>query len=144
MMSVPTIVPSHKQADTDTSRLRLKPQAPVNGHVDGAWWPRSRDLAAELPELLAEIAPRMDPVGRISYHAPDWDPAPRKVTSGSHVVRLGWYLLLPSGTVDVISGLRRITLVVIPPETPEDAARAVLDRAGAADNTDEVATLLAT
>ena len=35
-------------------RLRLKPKAPRTGYVDGGWWPRSRDLVAELPEL-AEI-----------------------------------------------------------------------------------------
>ena len=36
-----------------TPRLRLKPKAPLSGYVDGAWWPRSDDLAAELPDLLA-------------------------------------------------------------------------------------------
>ena len=33
-------------------RLRLKPKAPTTGYVDGAWWPRSDDLAIELPDLL--------------------------------------------------------------------------------------------
>ena len=42
--------PSGPDADV---RLRLKPAAPTSGHVDGSWWPRSRDLAAELPDLLA-------------------------------------------------------------------------------------------
>lgn len=148
MTSVPTIVAPKPHVDPvdepSQARLQLKSQGSVTGHVDGAWWPRSRDLAAELPELLTEIAPRMEPVGRVSYRASDWDPAPRKLTLGSHVVRLGWYRLLPSDTVDVISGLRRLTLVVVPPETPADTARAVLDRAGGAENTDEVATLLAT
>jgi hypothetical protein len=35
-----------------TLRLKLKPKAPTTGYVDGAWWPRSRDLSAELPALL--------------------------------------------------------------------------------------------
>jgi hypothetical protein len=39
--------------------LRLRPTAPTTGHVDGAWWPRSQDLAAELPALLAVPAVRL-------------------------------------------------------------------------------------
>src|SRR2546423_14793772 len=31
-----------------TLRLSLKPKAPTTGYVDGAWWPWSSDLAAEL------------------------------------------------------------------------------------------------
>ena len=40
-------------------RLRLRPKALTTGYVDGAWWPRSRDLAAELPALLAVPAVRL-------------------------------------------------------------------------------------
>jgi hypothetical protein len=37
---------------------RLRPAAPVTGHVDGAWWPRTRELTPELPTLLAAAAAR--------------------------------------------------------------------------------------
>ncbi|WP_410639151.1 DUF5994 family protein [Amycolatopsis sp. lyj-346] len=40
-------------------RLRLKPKAPTTGYVDGAWWPTSRDLTAELPPILAVLAVRL-------------------------------------------------------------------------------------
>lgn len=33
----------------DLQRLSLKADVPTTGVVDGAWWPESRDLAAELP-----------------------------------------------------------------------------------------------
>lgn len=141
MTSTPTMAPSEDPAGTaDATRFRLRPPSALTGHVDGGWWPRSRDLAAELPELLTGIASRMEPVGRISYHPDDWDPAPRKLVTETHVVRLGWYRLLPAGTVDVISGPRRITLLVVPPQTPEDTARSVLERAADPTNTDVVAT----
>lgn len=80
----------------------------------------------------------MEPVGRISYHPDDRGPAPRKLVTETHVVRLGWYRLLPAGTVHVISGPRRITLLVVPPQTPEDTARSVLERAADPTNTDVV------
>ncbi len=46
----------------NTPRLRLKPKAPSTGHVDGAWWPHSDDLAAELPDLLAVLSVRLGPI----------------------------------------------------------------------------------
>src|SRR5439155_16889727 len=51
-----------------TQRFQLRPEAPTTGHVDGAWWPRSRDLAAELPALLAALAARL---GRVHRVGPD-------------------------------------------------------------------------
>jgi len=142
MTSVPTIATPFESPSTDSSRLQLRPSGPITGHVDGAWWPRSRDLAAELPALLEAIGPQMRPVGRISYNPADWDPAPRRVVVGAESVRLGWYRLMPAGTVDVISGLRRLTLIVVPAGTAADIADGLLSRAGNADNVADVATLL--
>src|SRR2546429_6174405 len=48
-------------------RLRLKPAAPVTGYVDGAWWPRNRDLSAELPSLLAALGSRLARIVRGTY-----------------------------------------------------------------------------
>ena len=58
-------------------RLRLKPKAPRTGYVDGAWWPRSHDLAAELPTLVEVLAVRLGPVGRVAYSIGAWDTPPR-------------------------------------------------------------------
>ena len=62
-----------------TLRLKLKPKAPTTGYVDGAWWPRSRDLSAELPALLAVLAVRLGRVQRVSFNLTDWDATPRPV-----------------------------------------------------------------
>jgi len=51
-------------------RLRLKPAAPAMGHVDGAWWPRTRDLTAELPALLAAVAARLGRIDRVTGPTP--------------------------------------------------------------------------
>jgi hypothetical protein len=57
MMSAPTIPSTAPVLDPrDQLRLRSKPKAPTTGWVDGGWWPRSRDLAAELPGLLSVLA----------------------------------------------------------------------------------------
>ena len=78
-------------SDTDV-RLRLKPAAPSSGHVDGSWWPRSRDLATELPTLLAAVAARVGSTERVSYHLGDWDPVGRSVDlDGGFAVRLSGF-----------------------------------------------------
>src|SRR4051812_49729893 len=61
-------------------RLRLKPKAPTTGWVDGGWWPRSWDLAAELPGLLAVLAVRLGGIERGSYHPGGGGPTVRKIS----------------------------------------------------------------
>jgi Family of unknown function (DUF5994) len=124
-------------------RLRLKPQGPTGGHVDGGWWPRSRDLAAELPSLLAVLAVRLGRIERFTYHLTDWRPAPRTIICGGGVVRLGGYRTQPAGTVNVLADSQRVTLLVVPPQTPPQNAHAALMAAGHRGNTDDVEALLA-
>src|SRR5690242_8329420 len=71
-----------------TSRLRLKPKAPTSGYVDGAWWPRSRDLSVELPTLLVVLAVRLGHIARVTYNLGAWDPAARRLSVEGHVIRL--------------------------------------------------------
>ena len=54
-----------------TPRLRLKPKAPQSGYVDGAWWPHSEDLTAELPDLLSVLSVRLGWIGRVIYNVND-------------------------------------------------------------------------
>jgi hypothetical protein len=61
-------------------RLRLKPKAPTT--VDGGWWPRSRDLAAELPSLLSVLAVRLGRIERVGYHIGEWVATLHKISFG--------------------------------------------------------------
>jgi hypothetical protein len=129
-------------SDTDV-RLRLKPAAPSSGHVDGSWWPRSRDLAAELPTLLAAVAARVGSTERVSYHLGDWGPVGRSVDlDGGFAVRLSGFRFQHPDTIDVLGPQRRITLLVIPPETSPLTADAALAAGAHPDNTDTVDALL--
>ena len=60
----------------ERSRVRMKPEAPASGVVDGAWWPRSNALAEQLPELLTELWDRLGGVERVSYNLGAWPGAP--------------------------------------------------------------------
>jgi hypothetical protein len=124
-------------------RLKLKPKAPTTGYVDGAWWPRSRDLSAELPALLAVLAVRLGRVRRVSFNLTDWTTAPRRIAVDGQPIRLGGFHSQHTHTVDVIGPNEpRITLLVIPPDTGQAAAHQVLMRAAGRGNTNNIGELL--
>ena len=87
---------------THTPRLRLKPKAPQSGYVDGAWWPRSVDLAAELPDLLSVLSVRLGPIDRVIYNVNEWAKPQAKIVAGGRTVRLDGYRRQPVSTVEVI------------------------------------------
>ncbi|MFF4570463.1 DUF5994 family protein [Streptomyces sp. NPDC001410] len=107
-------------------RLVLAPADTAPALIDGAWWPRSRDLKAELPVLIEVLDPLWGRITRVTVNPAFWPVIPRKVPVHGHVVHVGWFdaeqdphkLLLLSYTVG------RWDLLVIPPETePVTAAR---------------------
>ena len=125
-------------------RLRLRPQAPATGHVDGAWWPRSHDLTAELPALLAVLTVRLGEIPRVNYHLSEWDTAPRSIATTDGIrVRLDGFWTRPAHTVDLVAADRHhLTLLLVPPDTPSSAAHEAMMRAAHRDNTDTVEDLL--
>lgn len=124
-------------------RLKLKPKAPATGFVDGAWWPRSLNLATELPQLVEVLAVRLGRIERVSYHLGAWDAVPRRIHIEGQLLRLGGFRSQNPHTVDVI-GLngRRLTLLVLPPRTGEVIAHQVLMKAARRDNVDSIDELL--
>ena len=86
---------------------------------DGAWWPRSRDLAAEVPELIAELERRGVRVERFTYALGPWQAAPRKLVVNGRVVRTGGFRSMDPQVVCLTwhGGQRRADLLVVPPET---------------------------
>jgi hypothetical protein len=124
-------------------RLRLKPATPPSGHVDGSWWPRSRDLAAELPTLLTAVSDRLGSTERVSYHLGDWAPVGRSIdVGGGFAVRLSGFHFQQRDTIDVLGPQKPITLLVIPPETSPQTADDALAAAAQPGNTDTVDALL--
>jgi hypothetical protein len=47
------------------------------GRLDGGWWPRSRDLAVEVADLVEHLPARLGRVTRVRYSPADWDGADR-------------------------------------------------------------------
>jgi hypothetical protein len=126
-----------------TPRLRLKPKAPQSGYVDGAWWPRSDDLTAELPDLLSVLSVRLGPIGRVIYNVNEWPNPPAKFVTGGRTVRLDGYRLQPVSTIEVL-GLNRnkIVLLVVSPHAEPQQAHAIMMTAAGPNDASTVAGLL--
>ncbi|MCT7658378.1 DUF5994 family protein [Mycobacterium deserti] len=128
----------------NTPRLRLKPKAPTSGHVDGAWWPHSDDLAHELPDLLSVLSVRLGVIERVMYSLAEWTNVPTRMMSGDRKVRLDGYRGQPASTLEVLGmNKTRILLIVVPPHTDSDLAHEVMMTAAAPDNVSSVDDLLA-
>ncbi|WP_216208747.1 DUF5994 family protein [Amycolatopsis aidingensis] len=125
-------------------RLRLKPEAPTTGYVDGAWWPRSRDLAAELPALLAVLAVRPGRIERVTYNLTAWQQAARRVLIEGHAIRLDGFRSQHPDTVTVIgSDRQRLTLLVVSPDATAVAAHRALTAAARQADVTSIEELLA-
>ena len=85
---------------------------------DGAWWPRSRDLAVELPELVAALDLLGVRVERFTHPLQPWAAVPpRKVVVNGRLVRTGAFATMDPQLVSLSAdGGRRIDLLVVPPE----------------------------
>ncbi|WP_205878050.1 DUF5994 family protein [Mycobacterium camsae] len=126
-----------------TPRLRLKPKAPLSGHVDGAWQPRTGTLTEELPDLLSVLSVRLGPISRVIYHVDEWATAPAKFATGGRMVRLDGYHRQPVNTIEII-GLNRnkIVLLVVSPNADPDEAHTIMMTAAGPNNASTVESLL--
>ena len=127
-----------------TSRLTLKPPGPQAGFVDGTWWPRTRDLTAELPPLMTALAGRLGRAERVAYNLAVWDSAPRRLAVDGQVVRLEGFRSQHPDTLTVLGagGRNQLILLVIPPATEPVRAQHTLDTAAESGNIDSPETLL--
>jgi hypothetical protein len=93
-----------------------------DGTQDGTWWPQTRDLSIELPDLVDNFPEGYGLVDRILVARPDWDTAPRQVLVRRGPLEVGpcprdiaHQVLLSMST------RREIALIVTSPEGPRSA-----------------------
>jgi hypothetical protein len=110
------------------ARVTLAPDMFRPRRVDGAWWPRTRDLHRELPPLLRELEPRWGMITRVTVHAEMWRPGGRSIPLADRMVHV--FLSEQSAsrhTICMLShGVGRCDLLVVPPSTSPDEAELLL------------------
>lgn len=84
--------------------------------MDGAWWPRSRDLPSELSALADVLDPLWGRITRIAVNPRHWPMLPPRVFVNGHVVKVGWFTseLDPHGITLLSYTAGRWDLLVIP------------------------------
>ncbi|MFC5800954.1 DUF5994 family protein [Streptomyces formicae] len=140
----PRLLPDaiHQAVRPGTALLRLETTHAREGILDGAWWPRSRDIGAELPSLVTALTEYLGPVTRIGLDASAWEELPTRLTVDDRIVHIDSFPV-GDGTVLITRGDRDyFSLLVVPPDTTPDAARAAMARAVRADNVAEAEQIL--
>jgi hypothetical protein len=116
------------EAATDVARLSVTTDLRRRGAVDGAWWPRSYDAAAELPALITTLDDRFGhTVRRAGLSIDTWQNIPRRVPVAGRVVKVGWFHAIDPRIISLaLASAEPITLLVIPPDTAGAAAHQAL------------------
>ncbi|MGW1953988.1 DUF5994 family protein [Streptomyces sp. NPDC001920] len=141
---VPGRLPSgvHEAVRPGCALLRLETTASREGVLDGAWWPRSRDMGAELPALLSALIAHLGPVTRVGLDTAAWESLPTRILVDDRVVHIDSFsvgddtVLITRGDRDVFS------LLVVPPDAAPEAARIAMAQAVRADNTSRAEQIL--
>ena len=115
---------------------------PGKHHLDGGWWPQSRDLAVELADLVDHFPAESGRIVRALVASPGWDSTPRIVPVTGRYVKVGTF---PRDDADLIllktSDRRTLYVLVVPPGLTHDqgseALRAFAET-GTADPASEV------
>ena len=135
------------------SRLCLCSALAARRVLDGGWWPRSRDPAVELPELIADLHTHFGQraiITRVALNLTAWDRTPHRVAAGDRIVPVGWFQALDADAISDADTIAltttrrgRITLLVVPPETTAPSAAIALAMATLGDNSAHPLAILA-
>jgi hypothetical protein len=125
--------------------LRLVlPPVPGVGPLNGAWWPRSRDLDVELADLVDHFPAEAGRISRVIFSRPDWDTSPHRVAVTRGFIKTGSF---PRDDTHVmilkLSSGAQLKVLVIPANTPSEAARRLMTSANASTNRRSGTELLA-
>ncbi|MEU9394505.1 DUF5994 family protein [Streptomyces sp. NPDC048324] len=109
-------------------RLRLVPQGALPRPIDGAWWPRSYDLLAELPSLLAGLPRTWGHVTSVTVNGAVWPTTAGRMLVFNQVVQVHRSLAAsaPHTVVLLAPGQGRWDLLVVPPDTTAEAAEPLM------------------
>lgn len=119
--------PAGAPATSTPPRLQLDPSGPAEPYLDGAWWPRSTELTAELPALLTALSANLGPIALIGYRRDAWNPAPGHLDWAGHPVNLQGFVSPGPPTLVVVDDRgRRVSVRVVPPETDPATAAEVM------------------
>jgi hypothetical protein len=105
-------------------RLVIAHRPTRRDHLHGAWWPHSSDIEQELAPMLALVTLRFGTVFGVMLNRDEWpDAAVAGQPTRIGKTKISWYGLSDSHQAILLCDqARRLTLLVLPPDTPERIA----------------------
>lgn len=132
----------HQAVRPGTALLRLVTTHTREQVLDGAWWPRSRDIGAELPSLIVALTEHIGPILHVGLDTGAWEDLPTRLVIDDRVVHIDSFpvgddtILITRGDQDHFS------LLVVPPHATPEAARTAMARAVQAGNVTQAEQIL--
>lgn len=118
-------------------RIALRSPTERGGFVDGGWWPRSLDLAVELPDVLLALFASGYVVHRVTYNLVGWLSPPAAITVAGRRISLGGVRNQSRSAITLVDTantnsptVNRLNLVVVPPDSDPWVAGRALRMAG--------------
>jgi hypothetical protein len=116
-------------------RLNLGHQRISRAVLDGAWWPRSWDVAVELPPLVQALSKRYGRIRYVILNIAAWEGRVTRLAVADGVCRMGWFTSMSAALlVATTESGDQIDLLVVPPLVTAAAAATMM--AAAADPSD--------
>jgi hypothetical protein len=122
-------IPTSEIATPTRRPLRLRmARHPGRSHLDGGWWPQSRELAVEIADLVDHFPAELGRIVRVLASPPDWEPFPRRLPVTGGYVKVGSF---PRDDTHLIylktSDRTMLRVLVVPPGfTRDQGAEALL------------------
>jgi hypothetical protein len=117
-------LPGYPMIAARSPRIVIAQRPTLRDHLHGAWWPYTTDIEHELAPMLAAVASRFRAVAGVMLNRDEWPTAALNwlpVRAGR--LKISWYGLPESHLVVLYcSEQRRIALLLLPPDTPEEIA----------------------
>jgi hypothetical protein len=109
----------------DDARLEFNTDPSIPTILDGAWWPRTRDSASELADLIGALDARHAAVDLIMLNPHGWLGHPCRVDLDGRTVQVEWTAGMDTAVVSVTAARnRRIDLLLVVPSTHRHAESA--------------------
>jgi hypothetical protein len=121
-MTTPTPAPTTRQP------LRIRLSDPAHPHpLDGGWWPQSSCLSVEMADLVDGYPAEHARIVRALYSPPDWEDAPKRVTTARGYIETVPFAHDHSPVVILTTSARhKVCLLVIPPDLSAAEGEAAL------------------
>ncbi|MEU8137253.1 DUF5994 family protein [Streptodolium elevatio] len=122
----------------------LRPQVTGvrHGVLDGAWWPLSRDIGAQLRGLVTALAARIGPITRIGLDRDAWDGVPDHLFIDHRIVHVDWFPLGDDTLLITRDDENLLALLVVPPHATQPQAQQAMTQALDLENLAEAEQIL--